>query len=130
MRIRHVQSDRQNELNGWRELETRGSDADVRPWVNVQDLSVQVGLALPAVVAASAHRWRYAKCGTLGQDALWDEDLRLGICGDWLLGPRVKAAWLSGQRLAARILGGRDQTSPGAPQEETDKARPSAGVVK
>jgi len=66
--------------------------------------ATDVGLPSPAVI--STHRWRYAKSGRLGQDALWDGGLRLGVCGDWLLGGRVEAAWLSGDRLAGRISTG------------------------
>ena len=62
------------------------------------------GNPLPEPVHAAAHRWRYARSGTLGQDTLWDAALGLGACGDWLLGPRVEAAWLSGRRLADAML--------------------------
>ena len=61
--------------------------------------------AVPAAWSA-AHRWRYARSGTLGRDALWDASLGLGLCGDWLLGPRVECAWLSGHRLAGTMLAG------------------------
>lgn len=61
------------------------------------------GVDLPSPVATSAHRWRYAKSGWLGQDALWDGARRLGVCGDWLPGSRVEAAWLSGRRLAGMM---------------------------
>lgn len=62
-----------------------------------------VDATLPAVIATSVHRWRYAKSGALGRDAHWNANLRLGVCGDWLLGSRVEAAWLSGHRLAGCI---------------------------
>ncbi len=62
------------------------------------------GSPLPEPVHAAAHRWRYARSGTLGRDALWDAERGLGACGDWLLGPRVEAAWLSGRRLADAML--------------------------
>lgn len=51
-------------------------------------------------IAQSAHRWRYARSGAQGAGALWDPRRSLGLCGDWLVGPRVEAAWLSGTRLA------------------------------
>lgn len=58
----------------------------------------------PEPLAASAHRWRYARSGSEGSGALWDPTLRLGVCGDWLIAPRIEAAWLSGTKLAAAIL--------------------------
>ncbi len=59
-----------------------------------------VGAGSPAVIATSVHRWRYAKVDALKLGAIWKPDIRLGACGDWLLGPRIEAAWLSGQQLA------------------------------
>ena len=41
--------------------------------------------------------------GAQGSISLWDPAARLGVCGDFLLGPRVEAAWLSGTHLAAAI---------------------------
>lgn len=61
-------------------------------------LGQATGASLPPPIVAAAHRWRYARAGSLGCDALWNGSL--GLCGDWLAGPRVEAAWLSGRRLA------------------------------
>lgn len=58
--------------------------------------------ALPTY--AAVHRWRYALADTpLGVPALWDGAAGLGMCGDWCLGARVEAAFLSGQALAAMM---------------------------
>ncbi len=58
----------------------------------------------PALVHASAHRWRYARVETpLGAPMVWDADLGLGACGDWCLGPRIEAAWQSGHALGERM---------------------------
>lgn len=62
-----------------------------------------VAQELPTPEATDVHRWRYAKSGRLGRDALWDGSRRLGMCGDWMLGGRVEAAWLSGSRLAELV---------------------------
>ena len=67
-------------------------------------LSERIGAALPEVLSATAHRWRYARSGNSGDGALWDAGLGLGVCGDWLLGPRVECAWVSGDRLALRVV--------------------------
>lgn len=63
-----------------------------------------IGTALPPLCHLSAHRWRYARSGAAGPPgALWDGEARLGVCGDWLIAPRVEAAWLSGRHLAEMI---------------------------
>lgn len=67
-------------------------------------LAEAAGTPIPQPVAATAHRWRYALSAGTGDGALWNRDLRLGVCGDWLLGPRVECAWLSGRNLALRCL--------------------------
>lgn len=68
------------------------------------DLAEAAGSPLPATLAVQAHRWRYALCGAAGRTALWSEDLRLGVSGDWLIGPRIESAWASGRALAAAIV--------------------------
>ena len=58
---------------------------------------------------ADVQRWRYAGSardgmnginGLDGNKALWDESLGIGVCGDWLGGSGVEAAWHSGDDLA------------------------------
>jgi renalase len=47
-----------------------------------------------------AHRWRYALVTEpVGTAALFDRASGLGICGDWCLGGKVEAAFLSGRAL-------------------------------
>jgi predicted NAD/FAD-dependent oxidoreductase len=53
--------------------------------------------------ALAAHRWRYARPAALDAGALWDAAAGIGACGDWLCGPRVECAWLSGRQLAGRV---------------------------
>lgn len=61
-------------------------------------------LGAPEPTAWSAHRWRFSLAETpLGVDCLWDPDVHVGACGDWVLGGRVEGAWLSGRHLARRI---------------------------
>ncbi len=74
-------------------------------------LAEVAGAPLPTPAAAAVHRWRYARSGHLGRGDLWNVPLGLGVCGDWLLGPRVECAWVSGHRLAGLILAtGTDRT--------------------
>ena len=75
-------------------------------WVGEQLLSAladALGLAVPAPIAAAAHRWRYALSAGIGGGSLWNPALRLGVCGDWLVGPRIESAWLSGRALARAV---------------------------
>jgi renalase len=61
------------------------------------------GVALPPALVSVAHRWRFARAGAAGLAAFWNPAIGLGCCGDWLIGPRVECAWLSGHSLAARM---------------------------
>ncbi len=69
-------------------------------------LAEAAGEPLPAPVAISAHRWRYARSAAGTDGALWSAANGLGCCGDWLTGPRVEGAWDSGVALAGRMLAG------------------------
>ncbi|MEJ6011585.1 NAD(P)/FAD-dependent oxidoreductase [Novosphingobium aquae] len=68
-------------------------------------LAQAAGCIIPEPLVATAHRWRYALSVGTGDGALWNPDLGLGACGDWLMGPRVESAWLSGRKLAAMCKG-------------------------
>ena len=59
---------------------------------------------IPLPVATASHRWSYALSAGTGDGALWNQEIALGVCGDWLLGPRVECAWLSGQLMAKRVM--------------------------
>jgi hypothetical protein len=51
-----------------------------------------------------AHRWRYATpVRPLMEPFLWDDDLRIGLAGDWCGEPRVEGAFLSGMALAEAV---------------------------
>jgi len=79
-------------------------DRDAVASALLEALGEVLGQALPPVAASGAHRWRFAMSHGTGEQSLWSSPARLGICGDWLIGPRVEAAWLSGQALAHRII--------------------------
>lgn len=71
----------------------------------LDQLADAIGGPLPPRLAISAHRWRFARSDSAGEEALWDAQQRIGVCGDWLLGPRVEAAYLSGLILAETVGG-------------------------
>ena len=86
----------------WSRQHLEDMPEDVGP-ILLSALAEAAGDTLPDAVAVAAHRWRFARSGRLGRDVLWNPDLRLGVCGDWLRGPRIECAWLSGQHLAREI---------------------------
>lgn len=71
----------------------------------LDQLADAIGAPFPPRLAISAHRWRFARSGAAGKEALWDAQQRIGVCGDWLIGPRVEAAYLSGLILAETVGG-------------------------
>ncbi len=87
----------------WSRTQLERTPAEIVPLL-LDALASRLGAPLAPPLVATAHRWRYARSGAQGSIRLWDPAARLGVCGDWLLGPRVEAAWLSGTRLAAAIL--------------------------
>ena len=57
-------------------------------------------------IFTKAHRWRFALAeNPLKVGCLWDEKLRLGVCGDWCHMSRIEGAFLSGLAIAERVLG-------------------------
>lgn len=66
-------------------------------------LSREFDVRLPARIGTACHLWRFARSAQGGPGPVLDPDRRLGLCGDWLIGPRVESAWLSGTRLAEMI---------------------------
>ena len=48
-----------------------------------------------------SHLWRYAKLETPSElTYVYDENIKVGLCGDWLKNSTVEGAWLSGYRMA------------------------------
>ena len=69
-------------------------------------LSSEFDAQLPTRIGTAAHLWRFARSAQGGSGPILDPD-RLGLCGDWLIGPRVESAWLSGMRLAEMVAAAR-----------------------
>lgn len=65
----------------------------------------RLAVSADRVSHAAVHRWRYARVATpLGQPFLRDGAATLYLGGDWCLGARVEAAWISGASIAADLL--------------------------
>lgn len=70
-------------------------------------LAARIGANPADALYSVAHRWRYARVArALGAPFLHDREGRLFVGGDWCLGPRVEAAWQSGDAIGAAILSG------------------------
>ncbi|MEO0411511.1 MAG: NAD(P)-binding protein [Pseudomonadota bacterium] len=53
----------------------------------------------------SGHRWRYSRVSrALGTGAYYNEEEKLGYCGDWFIGPNAGDAIESGEILAKKII--------------------------
>lgn len=86
--------------------ETLEADTDEATAPMLRAFRTLLGNDAPSVTYAVGHRWRYAiPDPVLPQDAVWDDDTRAGVAGDWCGGPRVEGALLSGIALAGRVLG-------------------------
>lgn len=88
----------------WSASQLEGSQEQISVLL-LKALADAAGTALPEPLAATSHRWRFALSAGTGDGALWNPGMALGVCGDWLLGPRVECAWLSGRLLAERCIG-------------------------
>lgn len=90
----------------WSQEHLEEAAADVAPAL-LAAFAEAVGLDLPRPVHLAVHRWRYARVErALGEPFLYDPATGIGACGDWCLGPRLEAAYLSGVAMAERVLAG------------------------
>lgn len=63
------------------------------------------GTAMPEPLHADAHRWLFSQPSGRDPELLWNSDIRLGACGDWLSHGFVEYAWQSGAELGRTIAG-------------------------
>ena len=65
----------------------------------------RLSVAPDRLTHTAAHRWRYARVTqALDQPFLRSPDATLYLGGDWCIGPRIEAAWISGTAIADDIL--------------------------
>ena len=56
------------------------------------------------IIFKKIHGWKYSyNFQETSYLSLWDKKYNLGICGDWLNGPKVENAWLGANDLAKKI---------------------------
>ena len=50
------------------------------------------------------HGWKYSSNSKpLNIKSYWNSSIRLGVCADWFVGPRLEAGWLSAKNLSLKI---------------------------
>lgn len=73
--------------------------------VMLDELESITGFRDPSPKHLDLHRWLYGRAfKPLGQDFIWEEESKIAVCGDWLLGDNIEAAWTSADRLATEII--------------------------
>ena len=74
------------------------SNQIIKEFSNILDLNQR------SFKAYKIHGWKYSYNDTYsGKKCYWDKKFRLGICGDWFIGPKAEAAWLSAKNLYDKI---------------------------
>ena len=86
--------------------EHRRTDESRRCQMLLEAFFRAVSIPPVAPVFISAQYWPNASArNPLNIGCLWDQDRRIGACGDWCQMSRVEGAFLSGMSAAARVLG-------------------------
>ena len=96
----------------WSAAHVEDNNEDVLATI-IRHFEEAIGEPLPALLGTHVHRWRFALSAGLGLGALWNDKLALGVCGDWLVGPRVECAWQSGAIVARFAAASFAQSSAG-----------------
>ena len=94
--------------NNWAEQHRNASPTCVQQilWCELERLMAKT---MPELEYSRLHLWHYAnieiseEVSSDNEDCLIDHQLRLGVCGDWLMGGRVESAYLSGLALAKEL---------------------------
>lgn len=80
-----------------------------RDWIQAQmlgELEKQTGFKDDEPLYVATHRWLYGRAlEPFGKDYILDEENKIALCGDWLCGEDIQAAWLSSSRLATKLSG-------------------------
>lgn len=58
-------------------------------------------------ITSAAYFWRCAEAKSAARSTyIWDANLAIGVCGDWLSGGKIEGAWMSGRGLARAMIEG------------------------
>ncbi len=57
------------------------------------------------IIFKKTHGWKYSyNFNSSNLDSYWDKKSKIGICGDWFLGPKAENAWVSAISLFKKII--------------------------
>jgi renalase len=91
--------------NQWSDMHLEDSPEAVRDLMLDALKRLFPTIAWDEILSVDLHRWRFASVEQpLGRPFILDPALKIGACGDWCLGNRVEAAFLSGQALAENLI--------------------------
>ena len=63
-----------------------------------------LGLQIKNIVFKNMHGWKYSYNKTKTPfESIWDNKTKIGVCGDWLIGPKAEDAWSSARDLFNKI---------------------------
>ena len=92
-----------NSSNRWAD-ENIEEDLEIVKEKMITSLKQIIDFDLNDINYQNIHRWKYANADLRqGDKSLFDLNLNLGICGDWLISGRVENAFLSGLDLYKNI---------------------------
>ena len=64
----------------------------------------KIGIKKTEIIYSRVHGWKYSfNSNATNIKNYWNKKCRLGVCGDWFLGPKVEHAWLSATSLFKSI---------------------------
>jgi hypothetical protein len=97
---------------GWSRAHLRDGRDDIERAL-LGEMARVVGVPRVGAKATSLRRWAFARpTSPLQVEALFDDDAKIGVGGDWSAGGRVEGAFLSGIALAGRVLGLPEEPAP------------------
>jgi predicted NAD/FAD-dependent oxidoreductase len=82
---------------------------------------------------SSVHRWRYAAPAEPPRaeaPCWWDAALGLGVCGDFLAGHDVEAAWRSGDELADEMIAATEHAAVASASPPAPPARAARSAAR
>jgi predicted NAD/FAD-dependent oxidoreductase len=95
-----------NSCNKWAD-ENMEENLEIVKEKMISSLRQIIDFDLSDIIYQNIHRWRYANAPLRkGEKSLFDKNLNLGICGDWLISGRVENAFLSGLDLYKNMENG------------------------